>query len=43
MHQEETKANCARVRVIGFGRVMRIILEDVLDRIDVVYHAMHRI
>lgn len=41
-HHEETNANWTSDRVTGFGRVIRIALDDVFDMIEVVYHAIHR-
>ena len=42
MHQEDTKANWISVKVTGFGKALRMDLEDVLVRADVRYHMMHR-
>ncbi len=41
-HQDDTKANCIRVRVTGFGKAMRMDLEDVFDMMDVAYQIPHR-
>lgn len=42
-HHDETKANCMRVRVTGFGKALRIALEEVFDIADVVYQIAHNI
>ena len=41
-HHEDTKANCTTVSVMGFGNEIRIALEEVLDRMDVMYHMPQR-
>jgi hypothetical protein len=38
IHHDETKPNCTRVRVTGFGRAVRIAFEDVFEKIEVMYH-----
>ena len=43
MHQSETRKNCMTVRVIGWGRAVRMALEDVLVRIDAENQAPHSI
>lgn len=42
-HHDDTKPNCTRVRVIGFGSAVRIAFEDVLEEMDVMYQMRHRI
>jgi hypothetical protein len=37
IHHEETNPNCTSVRVIGLGRAVRMALEDVLEKMDVMY------
>lgn len=39
---DDTNANCMSVSVTGFGRAVRIALEEVLENIDTAYHTMHR-
>ena len=43
IHQVETKANWISVRVIGFGKALRIDLEEVLVNAEVKYHIRQRI
>jgi hypothetical protein len=38
-HQPDTKANCTVVRVMGFGRAVKMALEDMLVKIEVMYHT----
>ena len=37
MHHEQTKRNWTMVRVTGFGRAVRMALDEVFDRIEVAY------
>lgn len=41
-HQNETRANCTIVKVTGRGKAVRMTLEEVLVRSDVVYQTQHR-
>lgn len=41
-HHIDTKANWMIVRVIGFGRVFRMDLEEVLVRAEVIYQMTQR-
>lgn len=43
MHHEETKANWMRVRVMGFGKTLRIDLEEVLVKAELMYQTRQRI
>jgi hypothetical protein len=43
MHQNETKANCTIDRVIGFGKAIRIDLEEVFVSADVKYQITNRV
>ena len=38
-HQPETKANCTVVRVMGLGSAVRMALEDMLVKMDVMYQT----
>jgi hypothetical protein len=38
-HQPDTKANWTVVRVMGFGRAVRMALEDMLVKMEVMYHT----
>ena len=42
MHQEETKTNWIKVRVMGLGKTVRMDFEDVLVRAEEVYHTRQR-
>lgn len=42
MHQKDTRKNCITVRVTGFGRAVRMALEDVFVRMDAEYQTTHR-
>jgi hypothetical protein len=37
-HHDDTKANCIKVRVKGFGSAVRIALEEVFVKIEAMYH-----
>ena len=41
-HQEDTKANWTSVRVMGFGSAVRMALEEVFEKMDVMYHMPQR-
>jgi hypothetical protein len=41
-HQKDTKANWTSVKVIGFGNMLRIDLEEVFVRAELMYQMMHR-
>lgn len=43
MHHPDTNANCMTVRVTGFGRAVRMALEEVLEKMEVMYHMPHNI
>jgi hypothetical protein len=36
-HHEETNPNCTIVKVIGFGKALRMLFEDVFESADVRY------
>jgi len=38
MHQVETKRNWMRVRVMGLGKALRMAFEEVLLKMEVMYH-----
>ena len=42
MHHPETKANWITVKVIGFGKALRIDFEDVLVRAELKYQIRQR-
>lgn len=42
-HHDETKANCISVRVKGFGSAVRMALEEVLVKMDAMYHTAHNV
>jgi hypothetical protein len=42
-HHPETKANCTVVRVTGWGSAVRMALEDMLVKMDVMYQTAHSI
>lgn len=42
-HQPDTKANCTVVRVIGRGSAVKMALEDMLVKMEVMYQTPHRI
>lgn len=42
MHQKETSRNWTIVRVTGLGRAVRMALEEVLERMEVVYQKPQR-
>lgn len=42
-HQKDTRRNCMMVRVTGFGKAVKIALEDVLVRMEVAYQKAHSI
>ena len=39
-HQKKTEANCIIVSVAGFGKALRIDLEEVFVSAEVIYHTM---
>jgi hypothetical protein len=41
-HHDETEANWTIVKVAGFGNALRIDLEEVLVRAEVMYQTMQR-
>lgn len=43
MHHPETNANCTRVRVMGFGSAVRMALDEVLEKMDVIYQIPHSV
>lgn len=40
-HQPDTNANCTVVRVMGLGSAVRMALEDMFVKMDVMYQAPH--
>ena len=38
-HQPDTKANCTVVRVTGLGSAVRIVFEDMLVKMEVMYQT----
>ncbi len=42
MHQEDTKANWIRVRVIGLGKTLRMDFDEVLVRAELMYQMRQR-
>lgn len=41
-HHPETKANCIMVRVIGFGKALRIDFDEVFVRAELKYQTRQR-